>query len=193
MTRKELKDRAKASLGINIFDNLWMTALLVSLLAVVITGAAGSVIPGIGAVIISGPITYGTKYLFLKNARDDEKMEIGDLFKGFTDDFGGTFLIGLMTGIFTFLWSLLLVIPGIVKGYAYSMAYYVKVDHPEFTWKECMDESIRIMDGHKMELFILDLSFIGWFIVGSLCLGVGNLWVSPYVEATGAQFYESIK
>ena len=94
------------------------------------------------------------------------------------------------SGLFIFLWSLLLFIPGIVKAYAYSMVYYVKADHPEYGWRECLDESQRLMTGHKWEKFVLDLSFIGWGIVGSLCLGVGTLWVMTYMAATEAQYYE---
>ncbi|MEE1279133.1 MAG: DUF975 family protein, partial [Acutalibacteraceae bacterium] len=61
------------------------------------------------------------------------------------------------------------------------------------TANQCIKASMALMEGHKMDLFILDLSFIGWYIVGSLCFGIGNLWVAPYHQATHAQFYESIK
>ena len=132
-------------------------------------------------------------FIFLKQARDRQPVRLGDMFRGFQDDFGGTFLIGLMTSLFTFLWSLLFVIPGIVKMYAYSMAYYIKLDHPDYGWKACIDESRQLMDGHKWEKFVLDLCFLGWIIVGSLCLGVGTLWVTPYMEATNAQFYEYVR
>ena len=115
------------------------------------------------------------------------------MFKGFSSDFGQNLLIGLMTAIFTALWSLLLIVPGIVKAYSYSMVYYIKADHPEYDWRQCIAESQAMMNGHKMDLFILDLSFIGWMIVGSLCLGVGTLWVSAYMEAARAHFYESIQ
>ena len=129
----------------------------------------------------------------MKQARDHQPMDLGDMFKGFSSDFGQNLLIGLMTAIFTALWSLLLIVPGIVKAYSYSMVYYIKADHPEYDWRQCIAESQAMMNGHKMDLFILDLSFIGWMIVGSLCLGVGTLWVSAYMEAARAHFYESIQ
>lgn len=151
------------------------------------------IIPGIGALLVVGPLEYGMAYIFLKQARDHQPVQLGDMFRGFQDDFGGTFLIGLMTSLFTFLWSLLFVIPGIVKAYAYSMAYYIKLDHPDYGWKACIDASRQMMDGHKWEKFVLDLSFLGWIIVGSLCLGVGTLWVTPYMEAANAQFYEYVR
>ena len=170
MTRIEIKERAKQQLGNNIFGNKWLMAL-----------------------IVSGPLTYALTFIFLKQARVNQDMDFKDLTRGFTDCFGDSFLIALMTAIFTALWSLLFVIPGIVKAYSYSMAYYIKCDHPEYNWRQCINESMRIMNGHKMELFILDLSFIGWYIVGALVLGVGTLWVMPYHQAAYTHFYLSIK
>lgn len=179
MSCSELKARARAQLGGGIFQNLWMMGLAVCLLIGLMESAAAGIIPGIGALLVVGPLEYGMAYIFLKQARDHQSVQLGDMFRGFQDDFGGTFLIGLMTSLFTFLWSLLFVIPGIVKAYAYSMAYYIKLDHPDYGWKACIDESRRLMDGHKWEKFVLDLSFLGWIIVGSLCLGIGMLWVTP--------------
>ena len=193
MTRQEIKARAKDQLGNNLFCNAWLFAVLACFIFSVICSVAGSIIVGIGAVIVTGPLSFGLNYLFLKQARDNQPMELGDLFKGFSEDFSQNLLIGLMTAIFTALWSLLLIVPGIVKAYSYSMVYYIKADHPEYDWRQCIAESQAMMNGHKMDLFILDLSFIGWMIVGSLCLGVGTLWVSAYMEAARAHFYESIQ
>ena len=193
MTRQELKARAKDQLGNNLFCNAWLFAVLACFIFGVICSVAGSIIVGIGAVIVTGPLSFGLNYLFLKQARDHQPMDLGDMFKGFSSDFGQNLLIGLMTAIFTALWSLLLIVPGIVKAYSYSMVYYIKADHPEYDWRQCIAESQAMMNGHKMDLFILDLSFIGWMIVGSLCLGVGTLWVSAYMEAAHAHFYESIQ
>lgn len=193
MTRAELKAQAKAQLGGGIFKNEWLTALAACLIMTVITSAAGTILTGIGSILVSGPLAYGLAYLFLKQSRDGQVMNIGDLFRGFQDDFGGTLLLGLLSSLFTFLWSLLLVIPGVVKSYAYSQAVYVKVDHPDYDWRRCLDESIQMMKGHKMDLFVLDLSFIGWYIVGALCLGLGTLWVAPYHVATRTQFYEDLR
>ncbi len=193
MTRQEIKARAKDQLGNNLFCNAWLFAVLACFIFSVICSVAGSIIVGIGAVIVTGPLSFGLNYLFLKQARDHQPMDLGDMFKGFSSDFGQNLLIGLMTAIFTALWSLLLIVPGIVKAYSYSMVYYIKADHPEYDWRQCIAESQAMMNGHKMDLFILDLSFIGWMIVGSLCLGVGTLWVSAYMEAARAHFYESIQ
>lgn len=193
ISRIEIKEKAKAQLGNNIFGNNWMLALA----AIAIIGAANAVLAatGIGSIatiIISGPLSYALAYMFLKQARDGEQMDLTHLVKGFTSDFGGTFLLELMVYIFTLLWSLLFIIPGIVKGYAYSMAFYIKADNPDYDWNKCIKESMRLTSGHKMELFILDLSFIGWYLVGIFCLGIGILWVVPYHNAAKAQFYNEL-
>lgn len=193
MDRAELKARARAQLGGGIFQNLWMMGLAVCLLIGLLESAATTILPAIGALIVIGPLEYGQAYIFLKQARDRQPVQLGDMFRGCQDDFGGTFLIGFLSQLFVALWSLLFLIPGIVKSYAYSMAYYVKLDHPDYGWKACIDESRRLMDGHKWEKFVLDLSFLGWILVGVLCLGVGTLWVTPYMAATEAQFYEYVR
>ena len=193
MSRAEIKQRAKAQLGGSLFSSNWLLALLVVLILSAINGIAAGFTFGIAAIIIFGPLQYGVSYLFLKQARDGKEMSIGDLFKGFSDDFGQTLLIGLLSSIFIVLWSMLFFIPGIVKAYAYSMAYFIKVDNPSYDWKQCINTSKEITKGHKGELFVLDLSFIGWLIVGSLCFGIGTLWVAPYMFASKAQFYETIK
>ena len=195
MTRQQIKEMAKAQLGGKIFGNKWLIAVVVIVIQIALSQLV-NFIPGVGqiaALLISGPITYGVSAMFLKQTRNGETMDIVDIFNGFKEDFSNTFLIGLMTFIFTILWSLLFVIPGIVKSYAYSMAMYVKVDHPDYDWKKCIDESQRMMSGHKGELFVLDLSFIGWMIVGAFCCGVGTFWVTAYMEASHAQFYENLR
>lgn len=191
MNRAELKLRAKQQLGGKLFGENWLSALLVILVYSVILGV--STIVYVGPLILTGPLSLGLSYLFLKQARDGQKMEIEGLFAGFKEDFLNNFLIGLMTGIFTFLWSLLFIVPGIIKAYSYSMAYFIKADNPDYDWKQCIEESKQMTNGHKGELFVLDLSFIGWAIVCSFTFGIGYLWLEPYMEATRAQFYNSLK
>ena len=195
MSRAEIKARARAQLGNNIFGGNWVTAVLVIAVFSLLVGVI-NVIPGVGtlaSIVISGPLTYGLLKLFLNQARDGAQMEVGGLFDGFKDDFAGTFLLSLLISIFTFLWAILFIIPGIVKSFSYSMSFFIKKDHPEYTWRQCIDESRAMMDGHKWELFVQRLSFIGWMFVGSLCLGIGTLWVMAYMYAADAQFYENLK
>ncbi len=195
MNRVEIKNASKQQLGGNIFSSKWMMALLTCLVVSVISGFIGAVpfVGAIAAIVVAGPLEYGMSYVFLKISRTGEEANVGDLFEGFKQDFGGNILLMIMIAVFTFLWSLLFVIPGIIKAFSYSMAYYVKIDHPEYDWNACIKESMRIMDGHKMELFVLMLSFIGWSIVGLCACGIGLLWVEPYIETAYANFYNSIK
>jgi len=96
MSCSELKARARAQLGGGIFQNLWMMGLAVCLLIGLMESAAAGIIPGIGALLVVGPLEYGMAYIFLKQARDHQSVQLGDMFRGFQDDFGGTFLIGLI-------------------------------------------------------------------------------------------------
>ncbi len=190
MTASEIRAKAREQLGNNIFSNKWLYALVVCLITSAILGLISAT--GIGALILTGPLTFGLAKVFLNLTRSDEPVKIEDAFSGFTSDIGGNIILGLLIAVFTFLWSLLFIIPGIVKAYSYSMAFYIKHDNPSYTWQQCIDESRRMMSGNKMRLFLLDLSFIGWIIVGALCFGIGTLWVTPYIEAAHTNFYEDI-
>lgn len=192
MDRIELKRLAREDLGNNIFCTDWLLAVVVVLVTMAISSAVSGIIPGVGSMLIVGPMQVGVSYVFLTQARQKGGYDLGSLFYGFTNDIGGNLILGLLVTIFTMLWSLLFVIPGIVKAYSYSMAYFIKIDHPEYDWRRCIDESQRMMDGHKMDLFILDLSFIGWMIVGCFCFGIGTLWVSAYMLAAHTQFYNQL-
>ena len=91
------------------------------------------------------------------------------------------------------LWSLLFVIPGIIKGYSYSMAFYILAENPDMTAKEAITESREIMNGHKWELFVLGLSFILWAFAIVFTLGIAAIYVEPYMQLTIANFYHNIK
>lgn len=190
MTSSEFRAKAREQLGNNIFGNIWLYALVAALIVDAILATVS--FTAIGAILLLGPLQFGLSKIFLGLARGNQSVRLEDTFSGF-NDFGDNLLLGLITSIYTFLWSLLFVIPGIVKAYSYSMVYYIKNDNPNFTWKQCIDESRRIMHGNKARLFLLDLSFFGWIIVGSLCFGIGMLWVIPYKEAARANFYEEIR
>ena len=191
VSRPELRARAREKLGGNIFASNWLMALVAGLIVSLIMSAVS--FTGIGELILIGPLSFGLALIFLSLARGKESVDFGDLFNGFTDGgFVRLLLLGLLQNIFIFLWSLLFIIPGIVKTYSYSMSYYLAIDHPDWDWKQCIDESRRIMDGNKWKLFVLDLSFIGWYIVGMLACGIGVLWVYPYNEAARAEFYQEL-
>ena len=101
----------------------------------------------------------------------------------------GMFLMGL----FVALWSLLLIIPGIIKMFSYAMTPFILEENPELTANEAIDRSRAMMKGHKFDLFWLLLSFIGWGILCALTLGIGTLWLTPYMQTSIASFYEDVK
>ncbi len=189
-TISQLKARARKTLGNGIFTNEWMFALLVVVIIDAITTLTSSFVIGI---IITGLISFGINKYFLYRSRNlikHDSLEV--LFDGVKGDVAGNLVLGLLTTLYIFLWALLFLIPGIVKSYSYSMVYFIKIDHPEYTAKQAMSESERLMKGNKTRLFLLDLSFIGWMFVGALCFGVGSFWVSAYMQATYAEFYRDL-
>ena len=95
--------------------------------------------------------------------------------------------------ILIFLWSLLLLIPGIIKSFAYAMTPFVLVDNPELSCYEAIKRSQELMKGNKWRYFLLALSFLGWILLGILSLGIGLFWIIPYIETTTAAFYYDIK
>lgn len=110
------------------------------------------------------------------------------LFDGFAYA-GRIILLAFLIGLFTFLWSLLLVIPGIIAAYRYRLAFFLIIENPDMGAMEAISTSKRLMAGRKMDLFVLDLSFLGWALLGILTLGILYLWLIPYVNFANALFY----
>lgn len=139
------------------------------------------------------PLSVGFLNAFnrLHTAGDDNltgnmlKISFGKIFRNFI----GMFLMDL----FTFLWTLLLIVPGVVKSFAYALTPYILADNPEISVNQAINLSSRMMEGHKFDLFWLMLSFIGWILIGILTLGVGYLWLVPYMYTTIAAFYQDVK
>lgn len=99
----------------------------------------------------------------------------------------------LLVGVFTFLWTLLLIIPGIIKSLAYSMTPFILKDYPELSANQAINLSMKMMEGRKFDLFYLYLSFIGWGILAIFTLGIGYLWLMPYMYTSTAAFYQNVK
>ena len=191
-TASEYRRRAREALEGNIFGNTWLFMVLVVLVTGAILSVSGAIF--IGPLLLIGPISIGICSYTLHVVRNTEKKnKIDPLLDGFRGSVGNSILVGLLATIFTALWSLLFVIPGIVKSIAYSQCYFIALEHPEYDANTCITESRKMMNGHKWEYFCLQFSFIGWMIVGSFCLGVGTLWVAAYMNAANAAFYEDLK
>lgn len=188
----EYRRRAREALEGNIFGNTWLFMVLVVLVTGAILSVSGIIF--IGPLLLIGPISIGICSYTLHVVRNTEKKnKIDPLLDGFRGSVGNSILVGLLATIFTALWSLLFIIPGIVKAIAYSQCYFIALEHPEYDANTCITESRKMMNGHKWEYFCLQFSFIGWMIVGSFCLGVGTLWVSAYMNAANAAYYEDLK
>ena len=117
----------------------------------------------------------------------ENSFKIG--FSNWAHNVWGMFLMGL----FIFLWTLLLIIPGIVKALAYSLVPYILVDKPELSANEAINLSKAMMKGHKFDFFWLSLSFIGWILLSILTVGIGMFWLMPYMYTTYAAFYQDVK
>lgn len=146
-------------------------------------------------------MTIGISFTFLEVLRDPRRtiQPMNDQFRMFNGrDFVPLLLVQILTSVFTFLWALLFVIPGIIKGYAYSQSFYIYKDLSEHTDTQGLSannyitESKLLMQGHKGRLFYIDLSFIGWEILAGLSLGIGYLFLEPYKNATKAAFYRDL-
>ena len=145
---------------------------------------------GIVRFIVGGPVKLGYCRFLLK-MHDGEDAQVGDLFSRF-DRFGDGFCLELLTSLYIMLWSLLFIIPGLVKAYAYAMAPFILEENPNMTPSEAIKASRELMDGHKFDLFCLHWSFFGWALLSALTLGIGSLWLNPYMNAAEAAFYRSI-
>ena len=152
--------------------------------------ASVSGILGLVRFILGGTIQLGYSR-FLLGQHDHRDYSFNDLFSQF-DRFGTGFAQKFLRGLYVALWSLLLLIPGIVKSYSYAMTPFILTDHPELTASQAIDASKELMDGYKGDLFWLELTFIGWDLLNALTLGIGSLWLTPYKNAAHAAFYRQL-
>jgi len=167
----------------------WLAAVGIVLVYSVIISASGFLI--IGPLVLGGPLTLGLIGYFLKKVRG-EQVKLENLFDGFSL-FVSSFLLYLLEFIFVSLWSLLFLVPGIVKCFSYSMAFFILHDNPDIGASEAITRSKKMMYGHKGKLFGLCLSFIGWGILCCFTFGIGFLWLCPYISLSIANFYEDLK
>lgn len=192
--------------AINSLEHKWGESAILILLYLLIGGTVsygpGLLMPSATSNITSSvtiniisllliPMSWGITITFLEVSRG-MKVNYGNLAKGY-HDFTRIFLTILLKGVYTFLWALLLIIPGIVKSYSYAMTEFVLADRPDLAYNEAIEESMRLMQGNKWRLFVLDLSFLGWALLCILTLGIGYLFLAPYMEVAHAHFYADLK
>ena len=203
MDRGELKRNAKKSLRGN-----YGSAILVLLVLGILTGLPAMIPPifqdsseqtqniviiivSLISVFISSLLTLGAISFFMKVSRN-KKVDFGELFNK-TGLWVTCLVAMIMISIFTSLWTLLLVIPGIIAAYRYRLTPYVIVDNPGIGGIDAITKSKELMKGYKMDLFVLDLSFIGWNILAVCTLGLLYFWLAPYMNTTYANFYNEVK
>lgn len=130
----------------------------------------------------------GGRRYFTHGAQND--IDMNNLAYGFKNGrYKNIVMTMLWRAVLNFLWYLLLIIPGIIKSYAYRMVPYILSDNPNIGYKRAVELSNKMTNGQKMSMFILDLSFIGWYLLGALAFGIGVFFVMPYVNATNAELY----
>lgn len=189
LTRAELKQQAKEQLKGNL-GMLVLCGVIYFAISMVL-----SMIPYVGAIatlFVIPPIYLGL-FIVLLNVTYGEKVEVGTLFAPFSNCFGTSIIANLLVGIYTLGWTLLFIIPGLVKQYSYAMTFYILAENPNMTANEAITESRQIMNGHKLELFVLHLSFIPWILLGCITFGIAYVYVLPYMNLTITNFYHNIK
>lgn len=144
------------------------------------------------SVFLLGPLEVGCRNFFLKNL--DEKQEFSVIKTGFTGNYARNAVAMFLVTLFECLWALLLIIPGLVMSYAYAMVPYLIAEDKDLGAMDAIKKSKALMKGHKWDLFVLDISFIGWIILEVITLGlVGLFYSNPYIFSTHAAFYDALK
>ena len=191
----QLRYNARGQLGNGIFHSAWLNMLCACAVMPVVSAVCTAT--GIGVLLVflvTGALQFGLARVTV-NCAKGRSWSVGQVFCAFENHFVKTLVLHLVHSIFTFLWTLLFIIPGIIKSYSYAMVYYLQQE-PENLHREPVDlitESRRWMDGYKWKLFCLDFSFIGWYILGTLCFGIGVLFVTPYHQMARANFYLNLR
>jgi len=163
----------------------WTSAIGTYVLYVIVSSALSPVAP-----IASGPLQLGSS-IFSLNLASGKKAEYSQILDGFKN-FAQSLVAFLLVSIFTFLWMLLFIIPGIVASLAYSQTFYIMAENENIKAGEAIKKSKAMMQGHKWQLFCLGWRFFGWFILAMLTLGIGLLWLIPYVQVSLANFYKTL-
>ena len=150
-------------------------------------GIVGSIVHA----LLANPIEVGGRRFFEKNA-NDPTTQFNTVFEGF-QDYGRVLVTMLIRDVFILLWTLLLIIPGAMKAYSYRLVPYLVKDRPELSPMEVLAESEALMRGNRWQAFVMDLSFLGWLLLGVVTLNLGNIfWTNPYMNATDAALYQEL-
>ena len=142
-------------------------------------------------IFVANVISVGNANYYIQN--HNENPPLSTVFNAFKRNYLNIVKIMLIRDIKLILWTFLLVVPGIIKNYEYCMIPYILAENPDIPTNDAFAQTKQMTTGQKMDIFILELSFIGWRILGIICCGIGSLFVNPYVDATDAELYYSLK
>jgi uncharacterized membrane protein len=189
-----------SSLGFNFSTGTTMEDLqytdseemMVSMIFFVIAFAVISIFALALNLLVSNPTRIGFARYFL-SARE-VNTPVSELFSGFRRNYANSILVMFMRDLYVFLWYFLFIIPGIIKHYSYFMVPYLLAENPDMDYRRALELSSEMMVGHKMECFVLQLSFIGWYLLSAFTANIlGILYVNPYETATLAEFYVAVR
>lgn len=167
----------------------WGDAVIAALVFSFVSGAS-SAIP-FASLVVSGPLAAGVAYYFLNLSRN-KSVSFEDLFKGFSN-FLTTLVAFLLVSLYTMLWMLLLIVPGIIAAISYSQVFFILAENPSLTASDAITKSKLMMNGYKWKYFCLSCRFIGWSILCLFTFGIGLLWLIPYMQVSFAKFHDDIK
>ena len=186
MNNEEIRREARELLTGN-----WGTLALLWVIYMAFMGFLQYVTLGLVPLLVGGPLSLAVCAIFLKIWRR-EPFHVEEIFDGFKD-FSRSLVAYLLVGIYVFLWSLLLIVPGIIAAIGYSMTFFILAEDPRIGAEDAMKLSKQMMEGHKTEFFLLMLSFIGWVLLACLTFGIGFLFLNSYTYMTATVFYQRIK
>lgn len=180
LERSGISDRSFVGIMMGVFAVMMGVALIVAVITFFVQ------------IFLLNPLRVGCTRFFVRNLND--AAQVKEICYGFDNHYMNHVKIMFFRSLYTFLWALLFVIPGIVKSYEYQMVPYILAENPGISKEDAFALSKRMMDGNKWNAFVLDLSFLGWHILSGITFGiVGLFYVRPYVCQTGAALYERLK
>lgn len=172
-----------------IMKGNWGMAILIGIIVSAIASFGGFI-----TIFVGFPIYLGVCIAFLNLVRGNDTLKVEPLISTFNEKYYlKSISVWLLVNIYTFLWSLLLIVPGIIKCLSYSLAPYIIADNPDMSADEAINLSMKMMDGHKCQLFLIILGYIGFALLSSILLFIPLLWLVPYYYAVQTKFYEEVK
>ena len=170
----------------------WGMAAVTALIYGVLSGLVHG-FPALGHFLLALPLSVGFAGTFRRLLTQGDAQLMDNFFEISIHDYLHSVATMALRSVYVFLWTLLLIVPGIIKALSYAMVPYLVKDRPELSADQTIDLSVQMMEGHKSELFGLYLSFFGWFILCIFTFGIGFVFLKPYVSTTVADFYEDLK